>query len=701
MKQIATLLVCGGLCLLAGCSWGSDAEDPADMKMLVLGMDGMDPILVERMMEAGELPNFVKLAKQGGFTPLGTAMPPESPVAWSNVISGATPGTHQIYDFIHRDPNPQKGSIQLYASISKTVDLPESWYQAMMPKELDWGDCRLQFKGLKQPVCLRRGLQFWDYLVPAGVDTSIYRLPANYPPPPMLKGAHFQCLCGMGTPDLRGSDGTFTCFTENLKTATKHPGGGVIIRVSMENDRAVTEIEGPPNSLKVPDEKGNVEPLSAQVIIVRDPKEPTVKITIGDPEGSGAEVVLRKGEWSDWTRFAFETGCFGQTVSTITKIYVKQVHPELTVYFSALQIDPMNPATPISTPPEFAAQVAETTGLGGMYTTGIPEDTKALRTHNPQVFNEDEFIAMVNRLVTERRRQYRAALKDFKSGFLFFYFGHTDQLAHIFWGDTDPEHPGQKLRPEQRGKYVHVVEDAYRSADEILGEAFKVIDSNDILMVMSDHGFGSFRRGFNVNTWLAENGYLQLRSTSAARRKNYMNIDFYESQAYAVGLATLYINEEGREKYGIVPPDEKRALIDEIAAKLLKVRDTDGTKVVDKVYIVEDFYPGADPSVAPDIIIGYARGYRGSWKTGLGGQPTKVIEDNRDRWTGDHMFAAYLVPGILVTNQKIERDNPTLSDIAPTILQAFGVTPPKGMVGHNIFGNGVRRAGELAAARRN
>jgi len=666
---------------LPGCTRAEAVEQTDSMRVLLLGFDGMDPILLDRFMQEGKMPNFQVLAQRGSYRTLATAMPPQSPVAWSNVICGGNPGDHELYDFIHRKANPDEDlPITLYLSISETQPAPVPWYKALFPETVRFGKWRLPIHGGEQPVLLRRGLSFWDFLVAHGIDTTIYRMPANYPPPNPEGPGMFRCLCGMGTPDILGTEGMFTEFREDLPRNRKSVSGGRFLRVTFdESQRAESVLEGPPNPYLAPDEKGRVPDLTVPVQIVRDPDENSAMIRIADQT-----VVLAEGMWSDWVRFAFDTGFAGQSIHAVVKLYLRHVRRPFMLYVTPMNIDPQNPLVPISTPPEFAAQVASVSPSGAMYTSSIPEQGagKALRA-KPQGLTEDEMLSMVQRLVEERTQQYRAALRDFRRGFLFFYFGHTDMLAHHFWRDIDPGHPGRL--PEQEGKYDKVIENAYRNADDLLGEALRILDDNDVIIVMSDHGFASFRRGFNLNTWLYENGYLSLRSLSKRRRENYLNIDFRRSQAYAVGINSLYINLQGREKYGIVPPAQKRALMEEIAERLLQVRDEDGSRVIEKVYIVEDFYPNADPQIAPDMLVGYARNYRASWATALGGQPEALIEDNHDRWSGDHCIAAHLVPGILLTNRQVQVDDPTLSDIAPTVLGLFDIAAPSEMRGRNLF----------------
>ncbi len=688
LKTLVLLSLAPIVALLPACGSSDAAENPDDVKVLVLGMDGLDPILLEQLMAEDRLPNFTRLAAIGDYSSFGTSMPPQSPVAWSNFISGAKPGTHQIYDFIHRDPNPSEPGLAVkpYLSTSQ-ARLPENpdkaWKFGRWRIPLDSG-------GVDN---LRRGDAFWNHLVQNGISTTIYRMPANYPPPADSPGpGEFKVLSGMGTPDLLGTYGEFTFFTQDLDRERKKVAGGLCLRLDVENDRTIATLEGPENYLLEPPKDAELPKLTVEFEIVRDPVQHAVTIAVGDEK-----LLLKAGEWSDWVPIVFETGLPGSTVvgamglptslHSIVRLYVKTVHPNLSFYVSPLQIDPANPANPISYPPEWAAEVAATTGMGGMYTTGIPEDTKALRSR-PQALNEDEFLQMVHLLAEERTKQYHDALKNFKSGFLYFYFGHTDQLAHIFWRDMDPLHPGRK--PEQEGKYTNVIRDTYEEMNVRLGEAFDVIDENDILIVMSDHGFSSFRRGLNVNNWLVENGYMAVRNMDREGRRNkWLNIKFDQTQVYALGLNCLYINLQGRESQGIVPEENRRRLMEEVASKLEQVRDQDGSKVIEKVYFTLDEYPGANPDLAPDMMIGYTRNYRAAWPTAEGGIGRRLFEDNKDRWSGDHCIAYNLVPGIILSNMKLAVDDPELSDLGPAILRLFDITPAEGMVSRNIFGEKV------------
>lgn len=696
---LATLVL---LATANGCNEPNEAPRTgrSTPRTLVLGMDGLDPDLLQKWMEEGRLPNFQRVAASGCFTRLGTSMPPQSPVAWSNFIAGADPATHQIYDFIHRrvDPKDPNSVVELYLSTSDLAP-DRRWYHAVLPEALPIPGTSLQLPLLThKPVSLRRGESFWDYLVRAGVNTTIYRMPANYPPVRVKGRGTFHCLCGMGTPDIMGGYGECTNFKEDMASERRLLSGAVLVRLDVRNDRAVTRLVGPPNPLAraggAPAGPEDDRPaLEAPIEIVRDPTDPCAAITL-----DGTTVLLKAGEWSDWIRFAYrpagdrsivrESLGLHPAVPAMVRMYLKEVHPNLNLYVSAPNIDPVHPATPISTPTSFSRDIASRTG--DYYTTGIPEDTKALVNN---ILTEDEFLEMVGLLRLERTRQYHDALARFHSGFLFFYFGHTDQLAHMFWRDIDPQHPGRI--PEQDGKYEHVIRDAYEEMDVRVGEALAALRDGDTLIIMSDHGFSSFRRGLNVNTWLArsadEHGpFLALNAPQpvGASRSSLLFVDWDRTRAYAVGINSIYLNMQGREKKGIVTAAQRRPLLDAISQRLLELRDDDGTPVVAKVYIVEDEFPSSDPvnaRIAPDILVGYARNYRGSWATTTGGYRNTVIEDNRERWSGDHCIAAYLVPGVFLSNRAIGVTDPNLIDMAPTILGLYGIAPPATMNGRDLF----------------
>ncbi len=652
--------------LAAALALPSCSEDrSADQQLIVLGFDGMDPKLCDELMDQGRLPTLAKLREAGGYRPLGTSTPPQSPVAWSSLITGTNPGEHGIFDFIHRDPK----TYMPYASTSKTE--AGGW-------PLHLGKYEFQLQGSKV-VNLRYGKPFWEYLTEGGIPAQVYRMPANYPPEES-SGANFCCLSDMGTPDIRGSQGEFSYYTDGAFNFRKRLGGGKAYQVRFKNHRAQTAFYGPGDALLAPKIKNgravSNPPVETPLTIYRDPSEPTARLVWDDQE-----VLLARGEWTDWYPVEFKmgpqvAGLAASTAKSICRFYLKQVHPTFELYVTPLNIDPLSPVLPISQPAGFATDVAKV--IGRHYTQGLPEETKAL-THD--ILSRDEFLEQTEIVLTERLKMHDYALDHYEGGVLFFYFGGTDQVAHMFWGARHTDHPA--LTAEEHAKYKNVMADLYERMDAVVAKTIERFPEATV-MLMSDHGFETFTRQFNLNNWLVENGY-----AVAARKGRFDvlgNVRWLRTRAYALGINGLYINLVGRERDGIVRPEDKQALMDEITAKLVAYRDPEnGRQAVQEVYQADRVYSGPNVPLGPDLQIGYARTYRASWATALGGSAEHIVDDNTDAWCGDHCIATDLVPGVLFSTRPIGLPDPTLEDIAPTILTEFGITVPPQMKGRNVF----------------
>ena len=195
-------------------------------------------------------------------------------------------------------------------------------------------------------------------------------------------------------------------------------------------------------------------------------------------------------------------------------------------------------------------------------------------------------------------------------------------------------------------------------------------------MILSDHGFDTFRYGVDLNRWLAENGYLTLREDWRGR-KHLTGIDWSQTRAFAVGLAGIYLNICGREAKGIVPADEAGALREEIAAQLTQLTDAArGCPAIKQVYNAMKVFTGPYKAEAPDLIVGYHRGYRASWETAVGEVTDEVLHDNVKAWSGDHCIDPSLVPGVLFCDRPIATEDCRIMDIAPTVLDLFGLDVP-------------------------
>src|SRR6266478_4170597 len=197
-------------------------------RVVIVGFDGMDPVLVNRFMDEGKLPNFTQLRDHGTFRPLRTTFPAISPVAWSTFQTGVNPGKHNIYDFLARD-------LKNYLPYLSSAQIREPKRHLRIGKySLPHG--KAEIKGL------RKGTPYSNWLGKAGVFCSVIRVPATFPPekfPGVL-------LSGMCVPDLKGSQGTF-CFCTTRASCDKFREGGV--RVPMERHSSVCRsyIPGPPD----------------------------------------------------------------------------------------------------------------------------------------------------------------------------------------------------------------------------------------------------------------------------------------------------------------------------------------------------------------------------------------------------------------------------------------------------------------------
>jgi len=644
-----------------------NASSASPKKLIVLGIDGMDPLLLRQFMDAGKMPHFAALAARGGFLPLATSIPPQSPVAWASIITGTGPGAHGIFDFIHRDPS----TLTPFFSASQ-VKAPEH--------NLRLGHWIIPISAGKVEL-LRHGKAFWEFLDERKIPVTVFRIPSNFPPVP----GHGQTLAGMGTPDLLGGYGTFSFYTDDPIFTPGPVSGGVIYPVQLSGDRITAVLHGPPNSLRQ-----DAPQITVPFTVDRDPSEPAARITLQENQ-----FILRAGEWSEWqpVKFTFIPGL--QSISGICRFYLKQTHPQFELYVSPINIDPLAPALPISTPEHYSRDLARDTGY--FHTQGIAEDTKALSSG---LLNDDEYLQQAHTVFDEQRRLFRHELARFRSGLFFYYFSSLDQNGHMFWRANDPQFPA--FDSALAAKHGGVIEDYYREMDTLLGEALQAAGSDSTVLVISDHGFAPFRRSFNLNTWLVENGYLVLRSGAAPGpgRDIFKDADWSKTRAYGLGLNGLYVNLRGREKNGIVKSGaESAALAREIATKLLAIRDPrDKQQVITRMDLAAEAYSGPATAQAPDLIVGYNRGFRVGWDSVLGGIPASTLEDNTEPWSGDHCMDYTKVPGVVLSNRKILAANPSLTDIAPTVLSVFGIARPATMTGHSIFESSPPPAKPSAAA---
>lgn len=652
---LAALLL---LLALAGC--GRTMENAP--KVVVIGIDGLDPKLLQIYVDEGRMPNFESLMREGDFRPLQTCMPPLSPIAWSTFITGMDAGGHGVFDFVQRDPD----TLEPYSAMAR---------ETRKPGELGVGSYVVPYRGGKVEN-LRKGRAFWQILEEHGVPTTVFRMPANYPP----VESEGKTFSGMGTPDLQGTSGTFSYYT-TIPWAGEVTGGKVYV-VEVEDGHVHAAIEGPTDPVRrrwVETREGEGhwvrDPLLAEFDLYIDPEEPVARLDVG-----GVPVMLKEGEWSPWVAVSFDAVPYLASVSGIGRFYLKQVRPDLQLYVTPIQIDPADPAQTISTPGGWSRELYDR--VGRFYTQELPEDTKAL-TYG--VFTGEDFWEQAQFVYRERRRALDLFLETYEEGLLFFYFSSVDQGCHMLWQYFDPEHPSY----EENEKLREGIRILYEEMDEALGAVLEAIDEDTTLIVMSDHGFAPFYWGVNLNTWLLEKGYVTLKDPSKqGRYPLFANVDWSRTTAYAVGLNGLYVNLEGRERDGVVPESEYEAMLERLERDLLEMVDPrTGRHPVTLVTRTRRDLHGPYADSGPDIIVGYSWGYRTSWESPLGEFPKEVFVDNTDAWSGDHSMDYRVVPGVLLSNRPITLDEPALYDVTVAILDEYGIEKPPEMIGEDCLGD--------------
>ena len=630
---------------------------PAQIRRaIVLGLDGLDPVLVRRYMDEGKLPNFKRLADEGDFKPLGTACPSMSPVAWSTFATGVDASRHNIFDFLGRDPKTYLPILS-----STRIENPERSFKL--------GSYRIPM-GKPSVRLMRKSRSFWSVLDDCYVPCHVLRVPITFPPEKLRNGVVLSAMC---VPDLRGSQGSFTYFTTDREKAGAYTGGTLML-VERRGDTITGELPGPASPFSEEHEELKV-PFTAKI----DRFSEVITIDLG-----GNEVELGVREYSDWITVEFRAG-LGVKIRGLVRLYVNSTDPEFEMYVTPINIDPGKPAMPVSEPGMFAQYLAR---LQGPYATlGLAEDTWAL---NERMIDEAAFLEQTYAIHDERERMFLNSLDKNRNGLTVCVFDATDRIQHMFMRYLDPENPAN--RGKDREEHAGAIEELYVRMDGLLGRVMERVDDGTLLFVMSDHGFKQFARGVNLNTWALENGYMAAEGDSVGEYLH--GVDWSATRMYQLGLSGIYLNRRGREAKGIVGSDEYRSLKREIKEKLEGLKDQDtGETAITTVYDAEEVMDGPYVGNAPDLIIGYNVGYRASWDAAVGKSGATVIEDNVKTWSGDHCIDYRLVPGVLFSNRKIAKSDPGLIDLGPSILELFGVAVPDYMRGRSIFREGEREEG--------
>jgi predicted AlkP superfamily phosphohydrolase/phosphomutase len=684
-RLTAALLALAMAAGVIACNRGP-AASKYSQRLVILGFDGMDPDLLKQWIDAGHLPTFKRLAAQGGLYGLGTTHSPESPTSWASFATGVNAGKHNIYDFLVRDTSTY---------------LPDLGMVHREPAKF-----LFDYIPIAKPkiTSIRGGTSFWVTAGQAGVRTSVMTVPVTFPAENVPGG---ELLSGLPLPDIRGTMGTFYYFATDLSRYEEGNTefGGILKRLVMENDVARTELVGPPNPVvrrQLLELRAKAQALTdadrKSIAELEQREDVRIPLTVrwnragktATVELSGESIPLEPGKMSKWIDLEFRINFFVR-VHGMAQLLLMNADNELQLYVSPVNWKPDNPPMPMSSPASLSGDLFRQ--IGPYRTLGWAEATWPL---NEGRMDEKTFMEDLYKAFDDRAQVILNRIDARKWDVLVGVIESTDRVQHMMWRLMDPKHP--MYDAALAAKYGGSIESVYRRADQFVAEVLDHLEPGTQLMIVSDHGFHSWRKSVNLNTWLVQQGYMVLHGQQPGEKKLddlfggggefWENVDWSKTRAYAMGLGQVYFNLRGREGHGIVSPGaEATQLADELSARLLTLTDPDdGAKIVRAVYKRDDVYRGEFIGNAAELQVGMEDGYRVSWQTTLGGSPEGIVYPNMKKWSGDHGGYDYATTaGVLVTSKPIAKSDPTIMDIAPTVLKFFGVQIPSYIDGKPLW----------------
>jgi len=476
---------------------------------------------------------------------------------------------------------------------------------------------------------------WWPAMFPARLDVPMDTLP------------------GLGTPDIRGQLGVGTLLTsedEVLKKTT-------VVRLTPAGKDCFTA------SLPGPQTQGREGlrtislPLSLDVL-----DQNSARLTVGPQQ-----FTLRLGEWSEIVELRFKAGMLFN-VHAITRFIAARLSGVIRVYVLPLQIHPLHSSWHYASSTSFSKKVWK--DVGPYLTLGWPQDTTGLEDG---CINDEQFLNLCQSIFERRIKILDYLMNDFHEGVLASIFDDLDRIQHMFFHNR-----------------MDVVQDWYKRLDRFVGDVSARVaewSGKYRYLILSDHGFSNFRKKVHLNRWLLDNGYLLMKNGG----DDLTGVDWGRTTAYAVGLNSVYLNIAGREGQGIVSAENVENLLDELKSKLLDWKDVDRTSMIQKMRLKHETYSGPYTRFGPDLVVGYAPGYRASAETGLGKVPATALEPNNDHWGADHCMDADAVPGVIFANRDLRdfgaisfRDIPFLA--IGKHLDPSNLKPPSQMTGEGQKG---------------
>jgi predicted AlkP superfamily phosphohydrolase/phosphomutase len=460
---------------------------------------------------------------------------------------------------------------------------------------------------------------FFEAAADMGYPATALWWPAMFPARPQLP---VMTLPGLGTPDIRGQLGVGTFFSSEEETKEKTT---VVKLVAIGKNRYEAELSGPqtqsragPRTLRLPIKVDVIDQTNARITI------------------DTQQVEVHLGEWTDILELRFKAGMLFN-IYAITRFIAVSLQGVVRIYALPLQIHPLHSTWHYSSSNSFSKKLWKE--VGPYLTLGWPQDTTGL---GDGCITDDQFLDLCQKIFDRRIQILSYLMKDFQEGVLASIFDDLDRVQHMFFHDR-----------------MDIVHDWYQRLDRFVGDINSQLEGwtgQYRYLILSDHGFSEFRKKVHLNRWLLEHGYLSMKNSG----DDLSSVDWSKTTAYAVGLNSIYLNILAREGQGIVSAENVESLLGEIKSKLLDWKDVDQTPIIQKIRLKHETYSGPYTRFGPDLVVGFAPGYRASAETGLGKVPAISMEPNTDHWGADHCVDSDVVPGVIFANRDL-RDFGTIS----------------------------------------
>ncbi len=566
------------------------------MRTIILGFDSFDPATFERLQAAGKMPNLGTFVNQGGYSRLEVCSPPQTEVSWTCIATGVDPGSHGIFDFVHRDPQTYTPYVSLLPT--KQSILGEQFLPPYTTKTLFHEAAEMGYPATAL---------WWPALFPARPELPVATMP------------------GLGTPDIRGQLGVGMYLTTQPQEKKKVQ----VIKLepaSLGTFKAA--LEGP----KVKTKEGLRPAILPATVEIADGTSGT--LTIGKQK-----IPLSVGKWTPIIELKFEAG-FAFSVQAVTQAILTEAGDNVSLYLLPLQIHPLHALWMYATP---ASLVKDSWKAAGPFLTlGWPQDTNALEDG---CITDEQFLSLCEFIFTSRQKIFFHQLDKFREGVLAGIFDCLDRVQHMFL----------RYKPE-------IVEQWYIKLDEFVGEVQAHINKLGLekvrFLILSDHGFKTFEQKVHLNRWLVDNGYMTL--SRQTETPDLQDVVWGRTRAYALGLNSIYLNIVNREGQGTVQLADIEDLLTEIKSKLLNWKTGDGRQIISRILFKHEAFTGPYARLGPDLVVGYAPGFRASSETGLGKSASSSLVNNQDHWGADHCIDSTKVPAVLFANRDL-KDMPGLS----------------------------------------